>query len=188
MDRNMKKIMIGFFGTGMLLISGMLHAIVSDDLETGSAVQTEWGNCVGVQGLISTPDCAYAEATAYPNQEYTLTCGAVSFSSSTITLSFLDVTGATLDTNSTEILVDVVGGSYSTVLSSPVGTTTAALTLQATNGSAFQNCTLYSSTPVVVGSIAGEVWFDIDEDGEKEIGEVPIPGIPTSIYIWVRIS
>ena len=183
-------------GSAMLLASGTSSAVITGDLLTGSAVTTAWQNCDG-SDLISEADsqfdpghllgsgCVYRETAAQAGEQYKLTCGVTSSKYSSITLAFLNDAGETLATETTEIYEDVQGGAYSVELTAPVGTTIGAVGVYGLEGSGFQDCTLLLDNPTpapVDGSIAGVVWFDADENSQRENTENLIPSTPVSIF------
>jgi len=185
-------------GSAMLLGSGASQASVVDgDLLTGSAVTTAWQNCDG-SDLIEEDDnqfdvehlegsgCVYRETPAVAGEEYKMTCGVSSSKYSSITLAFLNDAGETLADDTTEIFEDVDGGAYSVTLTSPAGTTVAAVGVYGLEGSGFQDCTLLQSDPApepVDGSISGVAWFDENGDSQRAAGENIIPSTPVSIYL-----
>jgi len=179
----------------MLLASNPLQAVVSNNLLTNSNETSPWQNCDGSDLVTDTVNsfdpehlqdegCAYREAPAQPNVEYKMTCGVSSFKYSSITLAFLDDSGTTLATQTTEILEDVKGGAYSVNLTAPVGTTTAAVGVYGLAGSGFQDCSLLVNNPgpgPQDGSIAGVAWFDENQDSNLDANESLIPSTLVSL-------
>ena len=184
-------------GSAMLLMSGASQAVVSGDLLTGSSVTTGWQNCDG-SDLIEEGDdqfdpshlagsgCVYRETPAQAGETYKMTCGVSSYKFSSLTLAFLNNSGETLATQSTQIFEDVQGGAYSVTLEAPAGTTIAAVGVYGLEGSGFQDCTLLLDNPAptpVDGSIAGVAWFDVDENSVRAATESVIPSTPVSIFL-----
>lgn len=192
--RNFTSLAVGSF---MLLVTSHSHAVVSGDLLTGNSVTTGWQNCDG-SDLIEEGDeaydpshlegsgCVYRETSAVAGETYKMTCGVSSYKFSSLTLAFLNNSGETLATESTQIFEDVQGGAYSVTLAAPAGTTVAAVGVYGLEGSGFQDCTLLLDNPAptpVDGSIAGFVWFDADGDLTRTPTENLIPSTPVSIYL-----
>lgn len=188
-------------GSAMLLATGVLQAVITGDLLTGTAVTTAWQNCDG-SDLISEDDsqfspthlqgsgCVYRETAAQADDRYKMTCGVSSLKYSSITLAFLNNAGDTLNTQTTEIYEDVEGGAYSVTLTAPADTTTAAVGVYGLEGSGFQDCTLLLDNPPpapVDGSITGVAWFDANENSQRENSENLIPSTPVSVLMGAKL-
>ena len=184
-------------GGTLLLLSGTLQAVVSDNLLTHSNQTSAWQNCEG-SDLVAEPadsfdpshlensGCAYRETPAEEGNQYNFTCGVSSFKYSSMTLAFLDENDVTLATQTTEILEDTGGGAYSVILTAPAGTVTAAVGIYGLTGSGFQDCTLLIDNPEPEpedGSIAGVAWFDEDSDTRRAMAESLIPSTPVLLYL-----
>jgi hypothetical protein len=177
-------------GVVIVLFSNTSYAVVSGDLLTNSNTTSDWQNCDGSSLIVDNTTtfdaahlegegCVYRETSIQPQVDYKLTCGVVSMKYSSLTLAFLNDNGETLATETTDILEDSNGDSYSVTLTAPAGATTGAVGIYGLAGSGFQDCTLLVDNPTeepVDGSIWGRIFFDTNGDGARQAGEAFIPG------------
>ena len=197
-----RKHSVSFSLATLLVAPGIAGAqsIVANDLLTTGAETSDWQDCGG-SDLVSEADqfdpghldgsgCAFRETPIEAGEEYKLTCGVSSFKYSSITLAFLNGQGETLATDTTEIFEDVNGAPYSVTLTAPADATVGAVGIYGLEGSGFQDCTLFPTTPVaepVDGSIAGMVWADLERDGVNGAGEGPIANSSVQLFSGTKL-
>lgn len=183
---------------GLCLICGnTAMSAVSGDLLTNSKQTSDWQNCDGSNlidnsgnsfdpSILSAEGCVYRETPAISGEQYKLTCAVTSFEYSSMTLAFLDDSGQTLDTLTTEIKGVASGEVSSVILSAPTGATIAAVGVYGHPGSGFQGCTLLldnsGSTPMD-GSISGTTWFDENANSVRDSGESILSSTPVSLFL-----
>lgn len=194
----MKKHNFERLGIAVALLAVALpsQAVVTDDLLTNSQETTAWQDCSG-SDLVSESDgafdpesidgdgCAYRETPAEENTTYNLSCGVFSAKYASITLAFQNDNGETLATETTEIFDESLGAAYTVTLTSPAGTTSAAVGIYGYHNTGFHGCTLLLDQPdpgPVDGSIGGISWFDENDNATNDPEEGGIEGTPVFLY------
>ncbi len=194
----MKKHNVKRLGLAAALLAVALpsQAVVTDDLLTNSQETSPWQDCLG-SDLVSETNgsfnpnsiegdgCAYRETPAEENTAYTFSCGVFSAKYASITLAFQNDNGETLATETTDIYDESLGAAYSVTLTSPPGTTSAAVGIYGYHNSGFHGCTLLLDQPdpgPVDGSIGGLSWFDGNDSATNDPDEGGIEGTPVFLY------